>query len=379
MKRQLLIKNGTVVDPVTKALTKRDVLLENGIIIDVSEKDDSIVKEIDASGHFVSPGWVDFHCHIFYGGSGLAINPDVLVSTGVTSAVDAGTAGCANFRIFNDGIIRASSLDIKCYLNVYGAGQIDDNISEIFNKRFYKVEEIRRLFREFPDTLLGLKIRFSKGIADTLEDLKDVVNIAKDIETNVCVHTTDPPCDMAEIADTLRKDDVFCHCYHGRGNTILADDGKVKSSMFDAKKRGVIFDSCNGMGNFSIDVCRSALEQNFYPDIISSDLTADKVNFSPYAKSLPFVMSKYLSLGMPLADIINAVTTAPVRLMKMGGKIGLLQSGMQADVTIFKIEERKHVHLDFAQVPYEANKLIVPVMTIKNGFIDFCSADFALY
>lgn len=379
MKRQLFIKNGTVVDPVTKALTKRDVLLENGIIIDVSEKDDSIVKEIDASGHFVSPGWVDFHCHIFYGGSGLAINPDVLVSTGVTSAVDAGTAGCANFRIFNDGIIRASSLDIKCYLNVYGAGQIDDNISEIFNKRFYKVEEIRRLFREFPDTLLGLKIRFSKGIADTLEDLKDVVNIAKDIETNVCVHTTDPPCDMAEIADTLRKDDVFCHCYHGRGNTILADDGKVKSSMFDAKKRGVIFDSCNGMGNFSIDVCRSALEQNFYPDIISSDLTADKVNFSPYAKSLPFVMSKYLSLGMPLADIIHAVTTVPVRLMKMNGKIGLLQSGMQADVTIFKIEERKHVHLDFAQVPYEANKLIVPVMTIKNGFIDFCSADFALY
>ena len=96
------------------------------------------------------------------------------------------------------------------------------------------------------------------------------MNIAKDIETNVCVHTTDPPCDMAEIADTLRKDDVFCHCYHGRGNTILADDGKVKSSMFDAKKRGVIFDSCNGMGNFSINVCRSALEQNFYPDIISS-------------------------------------------------------------------------------------------------------------
>ena len=74
MKRQLLIKNGTVVDPVTKALTKRDVLLENGIIIDVSEKDDSIVKEIDASGHFVSPGWVDFHCHIFYGGSGLALS-----------------------------------------------------------------------------------------------------------------------------------------------------------------------------------------------------------------------------------------------------------------------------------------------------------------
>ena len=82
---------------------------------------------------------------------------------------------------------------------------------------------------------------------------------------------------------------------------------------------------------------------------------------------------------MPLADIIHAVTTAPVCLMKMGRKIGLLQSGMQADVTIFKIEERKHVHLDFAQVPYEANKLIVPVMTIKNGFINFCSADFALY
>ncbi|MGI5174174.1 amidohydrolase family protein [Treponema sp. OMZ 840] len=379
MKRQLLIKNGTVINPLTNELTKQDILIEDGILIDISQKNNSIVKEINAEEYFVSPGWIDFHCHVFYKGSGLAINPDILLSTGVTSAVDAGTSGCANFRIFKSSIVDLSILDIKTYLNVYGSGQIDDNIREIFNKQFYKIEEIKRLFKEFFDNLLGLKIRLSNGIADDLSSLQDVVDIARSINTQVCVHTTDPPCDMAEIADTLRPNDIFCHCYHGRGNTILTANGKIKSAILDARKRGVVFDSSNGMGNFSIKVCQAALEQNFYPDIISSDLTMDKINFSPYAKSLPFVMSKYLSLGMPLSNIIRAVTATPARLMKMDGKIGELKSGMQADITIFKIKNYTHTHLDFVQESYKAEKLIVPVMTIKKGAIDFCCADFALF
>ena len=125
-------------------------------------------------------------------------------------------------------------------------------------------------------------------------------------------------------------------------------------------------DAANGRMNFSIDVCRKSLEQGFYPDIIASDWTGDKYNMSNTAKNLPFVMTKYLELGMPLKEVLRCVTETPAKVMNMEGKIGTLKPGAFADVAIFKMIDKKAIHKDCKNEVFETHKLFVPQMVFAD-------------
>lgn len=379
MKLDFVIKNGHVVDPTQDIDQIMDIAVRDNRVVALPT-DYECDREIDATGCYVFPGLIDFHCHIYGNGSNCGVHADYLLATGVTSAVDAGTAGSSNFDSFYGGTVLPSKVRIKSYICMYGSGQIDYNIIEKFDRSEYRIQDIKKMVDRYRDNILGLKIRMSKGVASGIDAMDATRELADELGIGICVHTSNPIAPLKEVADRLKKGDIYCHCYHGWGDeTILNEKGEVKDFIWAARERGVLMDSANGRMNFSIDVCRKALEQGFYPDIIASDWTDDKYNLSNTGKSLTFILAKYLELGMSLKEVIRRVTESPAKVMGMEGEIGTLRPGAYADIAVFKIIDKKAIHRDCNNQAFETHKLLVPQLVMVDGEPAFCQADFGLF
>ena len=117
--------------------------------------------------------------------------------------------------------------------------------------------------------------------------------------------------DERYVLDHLRPGDIVTHCFHGRRNGMIADtaEGFIPQLRL-ARERGVIFDIGHGCGSFSWETARRAFEHHFWPDTISTDLHRYSVD-APWSLTLPQVMSKFMCLGMSLAEVIAKTTSAP--------------------------------------------------------------------
>lgn len=377
MKIDVLIKNGTVIDPYAGFFGRRDLGMCDGRFVDVGDISAEPDKVVDAKGCCVFPGLVDFHTHVFYQGESGSIYPEYLPCTGVTSLVDAGSAGCMNYKAFHDSILTRSRLNIKAYLCYYDFGVCFEQ--ETYAGKGVHHDEIKRIFEKYRDELLGIKIRFTKSLVPDLEPLENCVRLAHELGTGVCVHTTNPPCTAGQILSLLSPGDVFCHVFQGGENNILDERGKVSKAVWEAKKRGVLFDLANGRCNFSFAVAQAAMHEQFIPDIISTDMTAEKLFYHPTVRSLPHIMSKMMALGMTMEEIAASVTSIPARLMRQSGRIGTLSPGAKADAAIFRLQRLKATHRDFQYQPCEVARHFIPQMTVIDGEIAYCREDFNLF
>jgi dihydroorotase len=381
MKLDVLIKNGHVIDTTQNIDEIRDIGIEGGKIIDIANETLDAEKIVNAKGCYVFPGLIDFHTHLFHTGSGLAVRPELVLSTGVTAAVDAGTSGCSNYEAFYKSVILNTSVKIKSFVNVYSGGQLDFNMIEDYNPKLFNEKSIRRLKEKYKNEILGLKIRIGKEVVGDLgiEPLQSTIELAERIgDLAVCVHTTNSPCKASEIVKMLRKGDIYCHAYNGRENNIIDENGKVYEEIKKARERGVIFDVANGRNNYCHDVAVAAIKDNFLPDIISSDITSGKYNYGNYARSLTFIMSKYVTMNIDMKEIIKAVTETPAKVMGMENQIGTLKAGAYGDVSIFKLIDQDVIHKDYKSEIFMGNKLLIPQMTLSNGEIVYCQENFNL-
>lgn len=375
----LIIKNGHVIDPATETYGKKDIAITGNRVVDIEgRKDVAFTRIVDASGCYVLPGLIDFHTHLSPDTSPLGTSPSIMAASGVTSAVDAGTCGCLNYPVFHKNTVTNSAIRIKTFLSAYSIGLCGHGFSEDYNPDLFNEKLIAQVVDKYSDEILGLKIRFSIPLAKDTRPLKKLVELGDRLGISLCVHTTNPPCDVEELVNCLRKGDIYTHMYHGNGNNILDERGNVKKAILAGRERGVIFDMAHGNNHFSNKVCKVAFKQGFYPDIIATDMTSDKMFYGIRARSLPFIMSKLMSMGMDFKDIVRCVTETPAKMMKMEGQIGTLRHGSLADVTIIRKIDNKFSTIDFSGDVYECDEMLVPQMTIIDGNIVFSVPDFSL-
>jgi predicted amidohydrolase len=378
MKLDILIKNGLVADLDSGSYINQNIGIVGNRIVDLHTADSQAETVIDAAGCIVLPGLIDFHAHVFHGGTAISVNPDVLcLPNGVTSVVDAGSSGWVNYKLFRNSVIHTAQTRIKSYLNVVNVGLSTlgggpTGYLENTNPANYNVEKISQTLNENRDNILGLKLRYSQDIATGRNFSSDpfyaAVALARELKTTLCVHVTDSRLPADELIGHFQTDDIYAHCFHGTGNAILKESGEVFPAIKEAKARGVIFDCSNGVAHFDFTVARNAMEQGFNPDIISTDLTLRNSLRTDKVFSLLFIMSKYLNMGMSFFDVVRAVTRT--RTPDENGRADRHAcAGAFADIAIVKLRKEKIVFEDTKGTQLEGDRYIDNCATISNGQI----------
>lgn len=381
-----IIKNGIVYTPGSHRFEKKDIYIINGKLVksfpdtkDFFSSND--IREINANGCYVTKGLIDYHVHYFQGGADNGVNPDVAsFPNGVTTAVDGGTVGVCSFEIFKKSIIDRADVRLFSQLLVGSSGQISTRFTENIEAEMIEKNRILDMFQRFPQVLTGLKTRLSSYIISekkALGSLEKTVEIAEQLGCNVTVHITDPAMNLEELVKVLRKNDVICHVFQNQGKECILDSsGRIRPGILDARKRGVLFDACNGKNNFDLHVADRALQQGFFPDIISSDINTCSY-YEGVLHSLPKILSKYLAFGQPLDKILDAAILKPALLIQHP-ELASMEQGSPADICIFKLEEHPMSYFDHTngKNSLKGSLALVPQMTIKDGKIVYSQVYF---
>ncbi|OBW91086.1 hypothetical protein QV01_08750 [Gallibacterium genomosp. 3] len=380
MKIDILIKNANIIDPKKKQIYLGEIAISGKKIVKYDSNDDyEVVNEIDAKGYYISPGWIDSHIHIFKDVTEPGLSADVgLIPMGITTVIDGGSCGIATWPIFKKEIVAKSLLNIFYSINVSPAGQITERYPENVDPKYYDIEAFKFIMKSDAEHIRGLKLRYGAEVVEPFGNsvLDKTIELAEQLNCSITLHVTNPPCPMESIASKMRSGDILCHIYQGKGSTILDDHKRVKEALWDAKKRGVFFDSADARINHSYSVILPAIEQGFKPDIISTDLT----KFGMYTNmvwGLPVVLSKWLSLGLSLEEVISACTLNPARIHNLPNGIGTIDIGALANLTVFKVEERFFHLTNRMGESFYGNKMLFPQMTIINGEVLYKSMDFS--
>lgn len=372
----ILIKNGLLFEPTNMTLKVGDIAISEGMIIPTAVSRPDI--EINAEGCIVTPGLIDFHLHCYTCGTDGSNNPDTFcLPNGVTTCIDAGSSGSANFPGFYNEVIVRSTTRVLALLHVAPEGLTTGLHAENQTVEDWDRPRIKRLFDKY-SALVGLKVRQGHNVCDPYglhdEPLIEAVKLGSELGKRVVVHVNDPNIDCGKIASELRPGDVYCHMYAGNEENILDANGKIKEEVVRARDRGVLFDCCNGRGNFLFSVAESAIREGFMPDIISSD-NNPLTNYKHPLISLPRLLSKYLMFGMSLQDVLEACTITPARWLGMED-LATLAPGTTADISIFKLKDKNILHMDKTGAKRWGSQVLVPQMTIREGEIVYAQTDF---
>lgn len=377
----LLLKNGHVIDPCNQIDQAADVLVKDGVIVQVGQVKEQADNVIDAAGCYVTPGLIDHHCHLSpLAKIGLPAEA-VCFASGVTTAVDAGSTGCAAYPEHRP-FIQGSKLRIKAYLNVCTTGLSSLPVLEDVDPAHWDEGAIRACFDRYGDELLGLKLRTSAPIVKELgyAPLRAAVDMAERLGVTVMVHCTNPPGEMGRLLERLRPGDVMTHMYMNQGSTIV-ESGAVKDCVLRARERGVVFEAADARAHFGLDMAQTAIGAGFWPDILASDLTKLSMHLRPTAFNMAMQLSKYKALGIPFSTLIGLCTQAPAAHMGMLDAIGSLTAGHSADVAVFRPLHRENV---FGDRPYGnedqqrmlGEAVYEPVLTLKDGDMVYRSVTF---
>jgi len=369
----LLIKGGRVIDPARKIDEQADVAVTGDKIAALSA--DIPASEgkrvVDATGRVVSPGLIDLHCHVYRHVVANGVDPDEAgVKQGVTTVVDAGSAGEAIFEGFPAYVIPASRTTIFCFLHLASQGQTLG--PELMDQREINTDAMTAIVESHSNLIKGVKVRMTGGLANTLGS--KVVATAKEIAGRfslpIMVHIGDRENQVApdltkEILPLMESGDIVSHMYTAQRGCILLPDGKVMPEAREAIERGVIMDVANGRYNFSNEVARRALDQGIRPFTISSDLTVPSLTGPVYGLTLS--MSRFLALGLDLEQVIEMTTINPARAIGIDDQKGSLAPGSDADISILEIASGLWELADASQNVMRLQKLVEPRMVVKAG------------
>src|ERR1700756_391412 len=348
----LILRGGRVVDPSQKLDAVADIAFSGGKVAMVGNalKVDPGTDVRDVSGYIVTPGLIDLHTHVYWGGTSIGIDAEEFCRTsGVTTAIDTGSAGPGNFAGFRKHVIEPSQVRILAYLHVSHAGIFG------FSHRVMvgESEEIRlmdpigavRVAELNRDVIVGIKVRVGRNSSGTsgIVPLEIALEVAEEVGMPLMAHIDHPPPSYEEVIARLRPGDVLTHAFRPFPNSPATAQGTVKRAVREARERGVLFDIGHGKGSFAFKTARAMLANGFLPDTISSDVHALCINGPAFDQVT--TMSKFLCLGMPLTDVIAASTVNAAFALKRP-ELGSLKPGSVGDATILSISDGRFDYVD---------------------------------
>ena len=375
----ILLKGGHVIDPKNDIDAVMDVGISDGVIARVAANisEDQAKKVIDVSGWYVTPGLIDMHVHVFMGNE-----PDVYIAngatsvmpdgftfrSGVTTVVDAGSAGWKNFPLFKSQTIDKARTRVLAFLNIVGKGMRsrfeEQNVADM-----NPVMTAHMINKLYPDILVGIKAAHYWGDFTQVDKAVTAGNLAG-VPVMVDFGEHDPPNSIESLfMEHLRPGDIFTHTYSygpAQRETIVDEEGKVKPFVFEAQKRGIVFDVGHGGGAFSWRQAVPAMQQGFKADVISTDLHTQSMNAG--MKDLSNVLSKFMAMGLSLQEVIARATWAPAQVINRTD-LGHLSAGAVADVAVFNLREGKFGFVDVRRKRIEGSVKLETELTIRAGRI----------
>ncbi|PDT72005.1 amidohydrolase [Bradyrhizobium ottawaense] len=379
-KYDLVIRGGEVLDPSQSLRARRDIGIRWGVIETVQEAipAERALKSIDASGKLVMPGLIDLHSHVYPYGSAIGIPADELVQfQATTTVVSAGDAGVNNLAALRRFIVAQTRARMYAFVHIANNGLSAFPVAELYNIDVAQTEACAMALAENADFLLGVKVRMSENVIykHGLEPLKRGIQACEmcgwPAKMMVHIGGVESKELMSQILDLLRPGDVLTHAYSGAPNmsnvfTNIVQEGKLLPAALAAKQRGVMFDVGHGGGSFDFTVAEVAIPGGCTPDTISSDIHVFSGN-SPGIPFLPNVMSKFMTLGFTLEQVVAMATTAPAKIIDRAPKIGTLQVGAPGDVAIMELVEGPVSFLDTRNNKRDGKAQLKPVQTVING------------
>jgi predicted amidohydrolase len=159
----LIVKGGRVLDPAQNIDAMLDVAVKGHKIAALAKNipANESRQVIDASGKLVTPGLIDSHCHVFNFPGSDVCGPDVAgVNQGVTTIVDAGSAGQADFNDLPEKIIPASRTTVFGFLHLssHGLKYINDG-AEPKNWNDIDMAATAAVIDNYREIIKGIKIR----------------------------------------------------------------------------------------------------------------------------------------------------------------------------------------------------------------------------
>ena len=368
----LILRGGDVLDPASGRRERADVAIRDALIDSVGPdlRADAGTRIVDVSGKLVTTGLIDLHAHGFWGITYDGLRVDAVAGrSGVTTWVDAGSSGAQTFPGFKRYVVEASRTRIAPFLNVCATGIIYRGVEEFNDLRHADVAFAIETILEHRDLIAGVKVRLGRSTVGDNDDspLWLAREVADQTELPLMVHVADPPPTVPRILEALKTGDILTHCFRANswgGGTVIMH-GKIRPEVAAARARGVLFDIGHGAGGFSFDVARAALDQGFPPDTISSDLHQSSIQGA--ARDLPNVLSKFLALGMPLAEVIRRATTEPAKSIRRPDNLGTLTPGAPADVAVFELEQGDFEFSDVRGVKVKGTQRLTNLLTFCQG------------
>jgi dihydroorotase len=371
-KFDLLLAGGTVLNPASGLKRKLDIGIWQGSIAAMeSELPRQNAKTVlDMRDRYLTPGLIDFHVHSYWGVNPYGFDADPLcLSSGVTTAVDAGSAGPVNFLGFKKLIHERSRTRMLAFVALAQHGVLNVP-GELENLKFADPDGAAQSVTQSPNVGVGIKVRLHrKSVGDNgREALRLAVRAGTACRAPVMVHVGSTAVSMEEIVDTLRPGDVVTHCYTPQQPAIVEPTGRLRPAVRAAHERGVLFDVAHANGHFDFNLVRNAMSDGLLPDIISSDLHGRMGPDNPVV-DLPTTMTKFLHLGLSLDKIIAACTINPARAIGWQDRLGSLEVGRVADLTALEIVEGPTRLRDCVGGEQNAQQRIVARWTIRQGEI----------
>ena len=364
----LIIHGGEVIDPAADRYGRHDVAVREGRIAAIAPDLPAAdaARVVDAHGQYVTPGLIDLHTHCYWGATYWGIDADpVAARTGVTTWVDAGSAGAYSFPGFRRYAVEGSRARILAFLNIATIGLIARTY-ELGTLDYCDVDLGATIVEANRDVIVGIKARIDRDTTrgTGLEPLRRARQLADRVALPLMVHIGQAPPPLREIAALLRPGDILTHCCTGHENRLVDADGAVHPYIRRLWEQGVVLDLGLGTGSFSYASAEAMLDAGMPPDVISSDIHQLSVLGPMY--DLPSTLSKYLNLGLSLREVVARATTRPAAAISRP-ELGRLAVGAPADIALFRLEKGDYTFRDVAMRERHGAVWLVNTATYRGG------------